>query len=296
MQQETKAKRYKKVFSSHREVCHIWAQRSQDEGKASRIFFEGNSIYSYGYRFKMAAFVEHKGQVVVLLNSENYSISTGKHKNYVRRAISQYEQFDVPNLPGYGSMGEEKHAVNVTAYENEAIEFIKKAARARQNKEWLLRSAMSEISEMKRYAEFFDVKLTDSQQDLINRMENNQILTDEIVAELKEREKVRRQAVLEKNKEEIAEWLKGERYSLPSSIDKVFLRRKDDTIETSMGANVSVVEARLLHHAIKNGMDIKGRKIGYYTVLSFNGKILTVGCHKIEKSEIDRFAKSQNWQ
>ena len=45
---------------------------------------------------------------------------------------------------------------------------------------------------------------------------------------------------------------------------------------------------------IKAGKDIKGHKIDGYTVIGLNG-VLTIGCHKIERKEIDRFAKSQNW-
>jgi len=31
----------RKVFSSHREVAKVWAQRSQSEGRATNVFFEG---------------------------------------------------------------------------------------------------------------------------------------------------------------------------------------------------------------------------------------------------------------
>lgn len=36
----------KKVFSTHSEVAHIWAQQNQREGEASNMFFEGDTIYS----------------------------------------------------------------------------------------------------------------------------------------------------------------------------------------------------------------------------------------------------------
>jgi hypothetical protein len=46
-------------------------------------------------------------------------------------------------------------------------------------------------------------------------------------------------------------------------------------------AQRSQYEGRLLYKMIKQGKDIKGHKIGYYTVISVNG-VLTIGCHKIK--------------
>jgi hypothetical protein len=59
---------------------------------------------------------------------------------------------------------------------------------------------------------------------------------------------------------------------------------------------VPALEARLLYQALKGGIYVKGRQIGHYYVSSFNGKVLHIGCHKLEITEINRFAKSQNWQ
>jgi hypothetical protein len=51
-------------------------------------------------------------------------------------------------------------------------------------------------------------------------------------------------------------------------------------IETSQGARVDIDSAKLLYTLIKNGKDIKGHRIGNYTVISLNG-VLTIGCHHI---------------
>ena len=61
-----------------------------------------------------------------------------------------------------------------------------------------------------------------------------------------------------------------------------------------MGANVPVKEAKILYLRIKAGKDVKGFKIGYYTVISINGT-LKIGCHNIEKNEMDRLAKMMGW-
>ena len=78
--------------------------------------------------------------------------------------------------------------------------------------------------------------------------------------------------------------------------DKVYLRvnDKEQTIETTKSANVPIREAKILYDRIQAGKDIKGFKIGYYTVISING-VLKIGCHEIERDEINRIAKILNW-
>jgi len=65
-------------------------------------------------------------------------------------------------------------------------------------------------------------------------------------------------------------------------------------IQTSLGANVPLREAKILYERIKDGKDIKGHKIGYYTVIGLNGT-LNIGCHKIERDEMERIATLLNW-
>ena len=85
---ESKSKRIKRVFNNHAEVCHVWASRSQSEGRASRVFFEGDTIYSYGRHFKIAEFRKMpNGETVVLFDNSTYSSSTSQHQSYTRQAI-----------------------------------------------------------------------------------------------------------------------------------------------------------------------------------------------------------------
>ena len=76
----------------------------------------------------------------------------------------------------------------------------------------------------------------------------------------------------------------------------VMLRLSTDgeEVETSMGARVSIEAARILWARLIAGKDVKGHKIGYYTVISFNGE-LQIGCHKIPRAEINLLAKTLGW-
>lgn len=79
----------KTVFSSTSEVCHIFAQQSQAEGRAGNVFFQGDTIYSYGRHFAIAKFETlPSGAQVVLITTRKYSVSTSKHTSEVRHAVN----------------------------------------------------------------------------------------------------------------------------------------------------------------------------------------------------------------
>jgi len=77
-----------KVFSSNSKVIHKWAEQSQQEGRNSHrnIFFEGNTIYSYGKHYPMATIYNN----VILVNSESYSQTTQSHIGQVGYIVKQY--------------------------------------------------------------------------------------------------------------------------------------------------------------------------------------------------------------
>lgn len=60
----------------------------KESARGSNLFFEGRSIYSYGYHFEVGRIVRNKcGEKAYLLNDKYYSSSTCKHQRCVRSAI-----------------------------------------------------------------------------------------------------------------------------------------------------------------------------------------------------------------
>ena len=89
----------KRVFSSTAEVCHVWASRSQDSGRAGNVFFEDDTIYSYGRHFPLATFRKMpNGETVVLFTADSYSVSTAKHICRVQEALYGLD-YKVVTLP-----------------------------------------------------------------------------------------------------------------------------------------------------------------------------------------------------
>lgn len=85
----------RKVFSSTSEVCHVFAQRTQKEGKAGNVFFKDDVIYSYGHHFPIGAFIDYKDSSYLFVNDDSYSVSTSKHQREFWNATRQYNRLMV---------------------------------------------------------------------------------------------------------------------------------------------------------------------------------------------------------
>ena len=80
----------KTVFSNTQDCVHAFAQRQTPQGKASSVFFYGDKIYSFGYHYLLAEFIDDK---TILINDKGYSNTTSKHISYVASGTRQYKQF-----------------------------------------------------------------------------------------------------------------------------------------------------------------------------------------------------------
>lgn len=92
-------------------VAHLWANEKKESARGSNLFFEGRSIYSYGYHFEVGRIVRNKcGEKAYLLNDKYYSSPTCKHQHCVRSAIPTGSKvFSVGyNMSDDGSMGYHK--------------------------------------------------------------------------------------------------------------------------------------------------------------------------------------------
>lgn len=75
-----------KKMVSHLEVARAWARG--DKLKGSRMFTDGNTVWSYGTHFPIATKLDN-GQV--LFNDDQCSSSTSGHQSYVKRVIDGYD-------------------------------------------------------------------------------------------------------------------------------------------------------------------------------------------------------------
>jgi hypothetical protein len=304
-------KRIKRVFGSRSEVCHIWAQQTQDKGRAGNIFFEGTKIYSYGYHFVAAQIHTIKGKRFALVNKHRYSPSTAQHLSCVRDSLNglmpYFEAIDV---------SKPKYAVK---YNDDLATATVEAALKRmkiENKDSIkyefecIHDAFKSANQLRKLlgmAERWPTKkqLNEVQAHLEKRLARyHELNTPEMQAK-REKERVARQAREAKHLEiKLAEDIQQFRNHgyINSSIRELryeILHVSGDDVITSRGARVSVQEARVLYNVISTGKDVMGKQIGSFTVIRVTDlgtdKAIKIGCHEILLSEAaSLFAETKN--
>lgn len=301
-----------KTTFSNKELAHIWAQQKQDSGKGSHMFFEGKKIYSYGHHFCIANFIKPE---VVLFTSSGYSVTTSKHKSYVSRAIHSVKVFVVPSIDfdlNYKNTANEQHAKNLLYYKGLIESEMAQAEKSTKFSADSLAKAKMIQSKASEYCKEFAlpkkmiapwiIKPIQVSKALQTKIDNQQEKAIQLAEKKEREEKERNRLIIEfalpawLNNQESFEYGNGS-HNTETAISKLsesYLRLREDKIYTSHGASVSVKAAKILFERIKSGKDIRGFEIDGYTVIGING-VLTIGCHKIERSEINRFAASMNW-
>ena len=75
------------VFTNS-EVPTVWLKQQQQNGRGSNIFFEGDTLYSWGKHFTIAKIATARnGEAVIFMTDASNSTSTNRHISYTRQAI-----------------------------------------------------------------------------------------------------------------------------------------------------------------------------------------------------------------
>lgn len=93
------------------DVAKVWAAGTQDRGRnhsRGNVYFEGDTIYSYGTHFPMAVRLPK----LFILNADTYSTSTSRHQDMVRGAVRGSPQILVP-LSALRRMGIELRTIRL---------------------------------------------------------------------------------------------------------------------------------------------------------------------------------------
>lgn len=310
----------KTVFSNH-ELVHIWANGNQETGKGNSMYFQGKEIFSYGSHFCMAVRVMSE-KFNFIYTTRTYSNTTAKHLSLVRGAMhGPILSVPFPNGSVFEGMRTNySYHSNIELINNELRDHVATIENKRKKpatKETAKNQANWIIGNLRDLAEFHNEDLTKKQKDEGNEkqrldflqyaeyfagnLSNNDLIRSQETWLKKETERKRKE---EKRKEKellerIPRWLSGSSLmgDYIDKIEKTYLRVHpidQDSVQTSKHAVVTIKAAKVLFHMIQTGKDIKGYTIDGYTVIGING-VLTIGCHKIERDEINRFAALMGW-
>lgn len=225
---------------------------------------------------------------LVLINQKGYSNTTRTHKGLVRNALHT-KYIEVPNVTG---LSPARHKENIKFLVDEGVEAVKAASRARL--EWSIAhsraTAHQALANAILYAQHFGLAYKRLTKPLA-------LLVDADPAEVKALDKKVRKAEQDrlerKNRKAIKEWEAHERNGYLHSIDRIYLRLSLDgqKVETSHGAQVDIKEANTLFKLWRKGKNIRGAKIGYFTVTKATPKLVTIGCHPLRADTLIKFFK-----
>lgn len=292
-----------KTLVDNGQVTHFWAHKSQGNAHSAgrRMFFDGDTIYSYGTHFPIARHVENKkGVKAILFTTRTYSVTTSGHIGIVRGAISHMENvFRVRNPDATPS------ADTLAEFGKDIIELLAQARRAKKNKDGYLASAQTTLNKALELAKFFGLRCPFKS---LSHFDKAAKISDETyrgqMTQARERAKAneaRRQEELAATKEK---WIAGETDYVPHGLSEVCLRVKGDELQTSKGARVPLSHAARAFKLIKNCRDNERSwmtnghtcHVGAFQVDSIDTQgNIKAGCHNITWSEIERIAKLQKW-
>lgn len=302
-------------------VAHNWANQTNSHGKGSNFFYEGKSIWSYGYHFEVGRIVEtERGQTIVLLQSATYSSSTQRHQSYARQACNHIETFDFPLRHSIIVRNELTNDDFVRAFgrfQTISIDSMKKATKARKYKDHHIRDAVNAVDQWNALKRHFP-KLTKG----ISKLTiPDGVKIDRLIAREKAERKLERERQKEREKEDSYKWLNYERNYM-SRLSQTLLRQRQvsfipeqgcapqsrlvDEVETSHGARVPLQDAKRFYGLIKNFKtnpirmhlypNLKDQlKVGNFRLSNLTPKGANIGCHFIAWSEMERFANQMGW-
>jgi hypothetical protein len=313
-----------KTVFSNREVCHVWASRNQATGRGSNISFDGDVIKSYGW-WEMARWINDN---TILMRDWSYSSTTGKHMSYLHRAIPAGVNVIRCSDPGNLHSSILDAIKEFTALPDEFKRSLKykSSILSRSFRTIQLINVLIDLYNADHDVNFqLDNPLKMAKIE-VARIDNNPAYIAEAAAQDakliadKDAKEAKIKLLVEQYQPMYDEYIKqaipawrnhqstemlDEMKQISGAIHKLdryhsfesmwtrhnaYCRLSTDLtqVETSLGARVPVREAKILLSRIREGKDVKGFQIGYYTVISLNGT-LKIGCHEITREEIEYF-------
>lgn len=293
-------------FGSDYQACaHSFAYAGKSEtgeNYGNRMFFEGDTIYSYGYHFIIAKKIRDKSGNVdfILFNSGSASNTTNKQQHAVRRALNGKIITCHSDLKYFKPLDE------IEKKEAEMLDNLKlySRARAEHTQREYLGNIYTELADIKFLSEQYRIKSK-----LSARIKEYLKADDSTILELLGVSEVRRsrarklkatkirkaqdkqrQADILKEQTRLKEWKQGEHKRIYlNHIKEDYLRMSADglNVETSQGVNITIVEAKRLLNLIERKKIIGATIDEKFTVTAFNG-FLKVGCHNIGIDEINK--------
>ena len=271
----------KTVFSNTQDCVHAFAQRQTPQGRSGNVFFYGDKIYSYGYHYLLAEFIDDK---TILINDSGYSSTTSKHISYVTGGTRQYKQFFTTRC-------------EIGLVYSQVLSLQDKLANARKPENYIngILSLWDSLNEYVKHIKSKNIPKDTRYKAIkaiVKHLNVDSVQYQQKLADAKKKdEAAKKRKDAKQIKEALIKFYNHEVDSFRVG-DTDYLRLSQDgsTVETSQYVKVSTEEARTLYKAICNDVDIVGHRISNYIVNSINGR-LKIGCHNIDMDSVHKVGK-----
>jgi len=307
----------KQVFNTT-ELPHIWAQQTQQSGRAGSIYFEGATIYSYGAHFPIATI---KGGTV-FFTVRSYSNTTAKHISRTRGAISHKTLIYVYSVPtGNFDYLTSTHDENLNYWKRQIKSFFAELGNKKiRDTESRINSIRANIGQLNAYCEYFKIPVKDKELKALIKLSES---PDFVTAAREAKEKETKQAEIKMKQaakayetylsywrafhekeagEEMTEKQKELcRYYENNTAAFTRLRFNEDQnrVETSKGVQIPAEIAKRAYLALNgclaescNGLSIP---VLSYTITETGKDYIKAGCHTIPKTDIQYIASLLGW-
>ena len=308
------------VFSSAREICHLWANQTQNQARQPnrRISFYGTELFSYGTKIA-ELFPTHN---IAMVTTRNYSQTTTKHQRYLRDAlpsryiiIEVYDSFRPESIIQHFNeqlefqISKLKNARTPSKYLVEIDKQLKNAERYLQNFSYIYKDTFTRAGEERFYQQLTD--LIEAQSKFVDSADSRALARAYIQDKETKEEEKREQMRADFNRR-VKAWQNHERddedqpITIPNSQMRIMTSEtdfarlsKDGThFESHRGARISKEHGLALFRMIK-AFVTEGKEvilpisIGSYTLerIDKDGNCV-IGCHRFSYTELERVYKT----
>tara|TARA_B110000285_G_scaffold231767_1_gene301217 strand:- start:526 stop:1476 length:951 start_codon:yes stop_codon:yes gene_type:complete len=309
----------KNVFSTSSEIMHLYANKTQPSAtnQSRNAFFQRSSLYSYGYHYKLAYFLDGGA---ILINDSGYSVTTSKHIGEISQASRHKKQFFSTSVLLNEVLRQiENLLVKLPKAKSRKLEYIatiKSLFNSFQNFQKYVKENKIEFIEWSN-GELLRAQIDKRSKEykrllfIAKNMQNLDILENEVLEEKQRKDK--KEAT--KQRQMIKAYREGKNNFVRLDYDLLSLRyttneegkeyaRKDLTcfVHTSQNVKLSLEEGQKIISSLEAlqyneeliNKHLKGAKIGYYTLNKAQNNALHIGCHSIKFEEIKKLKKSIN--
>lgn len=301
----------KTVFKSN-ELAHVWAHKTAPRGRTpSNQSFDGPAYYSYST--VIARIIAHKGKEAFVVDNARFSSTTSGHQGNVRHAIRNLGKAFFVEC-GRRGQSLDFSAAELRDHYLDEFKTEPESSRYKHVNAERLRAKYAHLQSAIEVCEYFGLAKAKLTRTLLDKSKDldearkvcdawNDKCRDRREFRWQHREEIRernRQLQAERDKENIAKWIAGEKVQ-PSYNWPTYLRVEADEMVTSRGARVPIAEAeKAFRFAViqrARGWHRNGEqyKIGDYDLDAVNEQGVVAGCHRVSWAEIERFAKQQGW-